>query len=219
MRPWTECMPSPDLPTPLQDRPFGALLRQFRVAAGLSQEELAVRAGLSVRGISDLERGVRRQPQPGTLRLLVAALGLAPNEQAVLEAAVDRRRRPLDPQVNRQPLVPQRHAEPAPSHLPPNLPVPPTTLIGRHQEVGSVVALLRRRSARLVTLLGPGGVGKTRLALAAAAQLARDYEHGVYFVDLASIDDAALVAPTIGPALGVVESATGSIVQALEAIK
>src|SRR5215831_17125191 len=70
---------------------FGELLRRFRLAAGLTQEELAERAGLSARGVQDLERGLRRSPYPATTRRLVEALGLADTERAVLFGAVDRR--------------------------------------------------------------------------------------------------------------------------------
>jgi predicted ATPase/class 3 adenylate cyclase len=73
------------------ERPaFGEMLRRARVAAGLSQEELAERAGLSARGISDLERGARRVPRRDTVELLAAALGLAPEERARLAAAIRR---------------------------------------------------------------------------------------------------------------------------------
>src|SRR5262252_2434218 len=70
-----------------QARPFGVLLQRHRVAAGLSQEELAERAGLSRRGISDLERGVRRAPYPATVRRLAEALGLDPTQRAGLLAS------------------------------------------------------------------------------------------------------------------------------------
>src|SRR5215217_1375766 len=73
---------------------FAALLRRHRIAAELSQEALAERAGLSVRAISDLERGARRAPYRETVRLLVDALGLAAGDREALEAAVDRGRGP-----------------------------------------------------------------------------------------------------------------------------
>jgi class 3 adenylate cyclase len=73
---------------------FGELLRRYRVAAGLSQEALAARAGLSARGISDLERGLRHAPQRQTLQLLAEALGLSAEQRATLEAVVVRRRGP-----------------------------------------------------------------------------------------------------------------------------
>src|SRR4051812_3804595 len=67
--------------------PFGDLVRQFRVAAGLTQEELAARANISVRAISDLERAKRRRPQRETLRLLADALGLTDEERQRFDAA------------------------------------------------------------------------------------------------------------------------------------
>jgi membrane protein implicated in regulation of membrane protease activity/DNA-binding XRE family transcriptional regulator len=72
----------------------GALLKRYRVAAGLTQEELAERAGLSVRAISDLERGLHRSPQRETVQLLAAALDLAPADRATFEAAARRLREP-----------------------------------------------------------------------------------------------------------------------------
>jgi transcriptional regulator with XRE-family HTH domain len=71
-----------------QDRPFGARLRRVREAAGLTQEDLAARAGLSAKGISDLERGARRRPRPHTVRALADALELSEDERASLLATV-----------------------------------------------------------------------------------------------------------------------------------
>jgi len=85
-----------------------------------------------------------------------------------------------------------------------NLPTPLTSFLGREQELAAVTALLRR--VRLLTLTGPGGIGKTRLALAAARQVAALFPDGVWFVDLASVADAAGVIPAIAQALGVAES-------------
>src|SRR3712207_6139239 len=74
-----------------QVAPFGAHLRRLREAAGLTQEELAERAGLTAKGISDLERGRRRRPYPHTTRCLADALGLSEHERGSLFAAVDRK--------------------------------------------------------------------------------------------------------------------------------
>jgi predicted ATPase/class 3 adenylate cyclase len=82
-----------------------------------------------------------------------------------------------------------------------NVPAPPNTLIGREREIGAVRSLLQRSDARLVTLTGPGGIGKTRLAIQVAAELHVDYADGIWFVDLAPIRDSMLVLPRIIQAL------------------
>jgi predicted ATPase len=96
-----------------------------------------------------------------------------------------------------------------------NLPVQPTPFLGRDRELTEVVGLLRREDVRLVTLTGPGGSGKTRLGLQAAAELVEDYLDGVWFVGLAALTDPALVLPTIAQTLGVGESASASFADAL----
>jgi len=86
-----------------------------------------------------------------------------------------------------------------------NLPLQPTALIGREHEVAQVCALLRGSDTRLLTLTGPGGTGKTRLALQVAAEFLDSFADGVYFVALAPIRDPALVIETIAATLGVKE--------------
>ncbi len=90
---------------------------------------------------------------------------------------------------------------------PTNLPVQPTPLVGREREVADVIELLRRPDVRAVTLTGPGGTGKTRLALQAAAELIEDFPNGVFFVTLAATTDPELVLPQIAQTLGVNETA------------
>jgi predicted ATPase/class 3 adenylate cyclase len=99
---------------------------------------------------------------------------------------------------------------------PNNLPAQPNTLIGREREVSVVRDLLRRAGVRLVTLTGPGGTGKTRLALQVASELLDEFTHGVWFVNLAPISDSALVISTIAQTLGVKESGSQSLVDMLK---
>ena len=88
----------------------------------------------------------------------------------------------------------------------PALPAPPTSFVGREDVVAEVAALLRRHDVRLVTLTGPGGTGKTRLALRVAANCAAGFADGVAFVPLATVHQAELVVPTIAQVLGVRET-------------
>jgi predicted ATPase/DNA-binding XRE family transcriptional regulator len=175
---------------------FGILLRRLRTAAALSQEELAERAGLSVRAISDLERGVHRAPRLETIRLLADALRLGEPERSDLLAAAR-------PEATAATSAERDRAAGRPS-----LPIPPTRLIGREAEVAEVRALLVRSEVRLVTLTGSGGTGKTHLALAVAARVRDRYPDGVWFVDLSPLTDPDLVLPVIATALGVRETAS-----------
>jgi predicted ATPase/DNA-binding SARP family transcriptional activator len=88
------------------------------------------------------------------------------------------------------------------------LPVPPTSLVGRRLEAAAVIGLLRGENVRLLTLTGPGGTGKTRLALAIAEELGPALADGASFVDLAPLDDASLLAPTIAHALEIAEGSS-----------
>jgi predicted ATPase/class 3 adenylate cyclase len=100
---------------------------------------------------------------------------------------------------------------------PTNLPVQPTALIGRENELAEVEALLGREQVRLVTLTGTGGTGKTRLALQAAAALVEEFPSGVFLVSLAPVRDPELVVATVAQALGVREQPGEPLERTLQA--
>jgi predicted ATPase/DNA-binding XRE family transcriptional regulator len=160
----------------LVDSTFGAVLRRHRLAAGLTQEALAERARMSAEGIGALERGRRRAPYRATVALLAEALRLAPEGVAELEAAAaigsrPRAGRAASPETNDS----ERH----------NLPTPPNKLLGREHELAELRALVAE--ARLVTVTGAGGIGKTRVALEIGRELIDRGENGVWFIDLANV--------------------------------
>src|SRR6188474_1781725 len=165
---------------------FGAQLRALREAAGFTQEELATIAGLSVHAVSALERGERRRPHIETVRALSAALDLSgPARDALLASA----RAPVH-----QTAVDELSCTALPLAL--------TTLLGREAELRTVRGWLADSTARLITLVGPGGVGKTRLALEIARSVADEGTTRVVFVPLAGIREASFVAPSIADAFG-----------------
>jgi predicted ATPase/class 3 adenylate cyclase len=98
---------------------------------------------------------------------------------------------------------------------PHNLPLQPTPLLGREEQVAAVAALLRRAAVRLVTLTGPGGIGKTRLALQVAAEVVEDFADGVWFVRLSRLTDPRLVVPTIAQTLGLKEQGSQPVSETL----
>ena len=186
---------------------FGRRLRGLREAAGLSQEDLAARAGLTAKGIGALERGERRHPQSHTVRSLADALNLSDADRGAFLAAVPKRAGGA-----------LSHAEARVDTfaLPAALPVaPPTPLLGREPEVTAVLSLLEKGEARLLTLTGPGGVGKTRLALEVAGGAKEMFTDGVAFVALASLNDADLVLSTIFRTLGLQEAGGRSVRETL----
>lgn len=174
---------------------FAMLLRHFRTVAGFSQDALAERAGLSPRGISDLERGVRRVPHLTTVGLLADGLGLDPESRQALLAAA------------RPATTAEHETGPLPGGA--QLPTPLTGLIGRDRELAELSSLLGTASTRLVTLTGPGGIGKTRLALQVVADLPPVFADGARFVDLSALADPSLVLATIGGILGVRQERVG----------
>jgi predicted ATPase/DNA-binding XRE family transcriptional regulator len=160
---------------------FGRLLQRLRRTAGLSQQELAERAGLSLRGIADLERGARRSPYPATVRRLTQALDLNEADRADL----------LTSAAMYEPVTHPTQDEHARS-----LHQPLSSFIGREREKAMVQHHLE--TARLVTLTGTGGIGKTRLALEVAAG-----SDLVAYVDLTPVSDGELVGAAVAEAVGI----------------
>jgi predicted ATPase/DNA-binding XRE family transcriptional regulator len=184
---------------------FGALLREHRLAAGLSQEALAERAKMSTNGISALERGYRRSPQRETLELLAGALALSGDQRRAFEAAATR------------PALPRRGGAsvtvgPWPQAGASLLPIALTTFVGRENELAEIQALVREH--RMVTLVGSGGVGKTQTALRAASSLS-DHVEGTVFVGLAPIASPSLVTGATAAALGVQEVPNSPLLETL----
>jgi predicted ATPase/DNA-binding XRE family transcriptional regulator len=165
---------------------FGDLLREFRVRAGLSQNDLAEKARISEDAVGALERGVRKVPYRNTVALLARALELTAHETAALEAA----------------RVAGR-SKPARDGVAHNIAAERTSLIGREADVEYILKLLRR--SRLVSVTGSGGVGKTRVALETGRSLLGDPFPEVWFIDLGPLIDgdfiAAKIANTIQPPL------------------
>ncbi len=195
-----------------QDLTFGSQLRRLREAAGLTQEELAMRAGLSPRAISALERGERQRPYPYTVRALAEALGLSEEERATLFASVSKASSATSSSYGEiriggfaaNPSSPKdRPPEESPGTDRHNLPSARTSFIGRDAEMLEVRRLLAM--TRLLTLTGAGGCGKTRLALEVARDLQGAYADGVWLVELAPLSEGALVPQAVGAALGVRE--------------
>ncbi|HEY7036174.1 MAG TPA: tetratricopeptide repeat protein, partial [Thermomicrobiales bacterium] len=185
---------------------FGVLLRRLRSSADLTQEELAERAGVSARLVSDLERGAIQRPRRDTVRMLADGLHLSDADREAFAA-----------RARGYPTAGRPDVAAPPAARRGTLPLPPNALVGRDREVAAVTSLLMQPDVRLVTLVGPGGVGKTRLALDVAFRLAGAFPDGVWFVDLAPVTDPALVLPSLARTLGVQEGGVQSLRESLVA--
>jgi predicted ATPase/DNA-binding XRE family transcriptional regulator len=191
------------------EQSFAELLRRARREAGLTQEELAARAGISTRAVSDLEREINRTPQLETLRLLADALELSSPDRQTWSAVRRRTSTRERAHVRHEATGTQQGG---------HLPTPLTSFVGRDREVAEVVAMLGRPNVRLVTITGPGGVGKTRLAIAAGQRVTGSdgrFPDGVWFVNLAPLRDPELVLPSIATALSLSVSGKKPVLMAL----
>ena len=158
---------------------FGEELRRLRRRSGLSQETLAARAGLSPEAVSLLERG-RRSPRMTTMRLLAEGLRLRESDRSALFASVN------------------LHEASTPT-----APVFADHLVGRNKELREVAELIERDDTRLLTLLGPAGVGKTRIALGYVATQPTRFPDGVHWFPIGTLNDPSTVHSALAGALGV----------------
>lgn len=189
---------------------LGELLRTHRIHAGLSQESLAAASGVSARTISDLERGQRTSAHLETVRMLADTLGMSGDERRLLFGSAVRARTAGASRSN---------AMSGTSRWIASIPTPATPLVGRSTELETLSAMLAGHTAKIVTLTGPGGAGKTRLVIEAARLLAPHYADGAAFVELASVPEAALVPDAIARALGMTPRANASAAQLADLLR
>ncbi len=179
-------------------RSFSLALKHLRAHYGLTQDELAARSGVSVRSISDLERGISRAPHRDTVRLLSVALGLTDAEAAGLLALA----RPGNEVDAHDALT--------------DIPFWTVPCIGREDDLATLEATLARPDSRLLTLVGVAGIGKTRLALEIAARMTGAAGERVFFIDLAAISSARYVLPAIAQHLGLREQPATAIMTVIQ---
>lgn len=187
--------------------PLGSLLRQHRAARGFTQEVLAERAGIGVRTIKGMEQGERHRPRADTISRLITALELSSDQGAVLRKAIhgDAGRAISCPST--QSMITLGDAAAL------------TPLIGREEVVQGALAQLADGTTRLLTLVGPPGVGKTRVGLEVARRVADAPERcsqRVESIALASVRQPDLVLSAILHAVGIREAYDSALLDAIE---
>jgi len=182
----------------LVDVSFGEWLKRRRKAAGLTQEQFALQINCSMSAVRKFEAEERR-PSAQIVEQLAKIYNIPQNERQAFQrfARGDWK------------AAPGEISEEAPWLASPklprfNLPSSITSLIGREQEIADIREYLSKNSIRLVTLVGPPGIGKTRLSIEVAREALSDFPDGIFFVPLAPLDDPSLIAVTIAQALGYV---------------
>jgi predicted ATPase/transcriptional regulator with XRE-family HTH domain len=168
---------------------FGAVLRGLRSRARMTQEELAERAGVSVRTIRSLESDRSSTPRFSSIRALAGALDLKTGERQRFERLADRH---------------DQARQPAPSTIGGSIPVPLSQLVGRDAEISRLVEVVLGGTARLISLTGLAGIGKSRLALAVADATAQQGRR-TWWVPLSGVGERKYVLDAVAGALGISE--------------
>jgi len=177
---------------------FGDWVKRRRKALDLTQQELARKVGCSVATIFKIESDERR-PSRQIAELLALHLEIPP-EQKQLFLKVARQEKVVD-SLGSIPPASLTHTAPSSDRPQARLPISLTSLIGREHELQMIVQQIQDPSCRLLTLTGPGGVGKTRLALEAAYQLQDSFLHGTWFVSLSGASVSEFIVPAIADVL------------------
>lgn len=190
---------------------FGELLRYLRERLHLSQRELAGLVGYHYSYMSYLEKNMRVPDEASLLGRFIPALGLEDEPELaarLLELARDRQKKSILPVREAEPTTSKGNAYQLPTSL--------TVMLGRGSEVASLNKILDRPEVRMVTIVGPPGVGKTRLALHVAEQAVKNFKDGVIFVNLTPVIQSELVLPAIAATLGIQKLSGGSITETLK---
>lgn len=191
---------------------FGELLHQLRRRAGMTQSVLAAAVDFSISHISNLEKN-QRQPSVALVRAkFVPALGLQ-DEPRLAQRLVDLAtlaRGEWPAEAQHQPVQPTLVAPSSSAGVANIVTLPLLPILGREQDLSVISKRLLGHQGRLLTLIGPPGIGKTTLGLAATARLQVNFHHGAYVVPLASVTDPALVGAAMMNVLGLTDSSTRS---------
>jgi predicted ATPase/transcriptional regulator with XRE-family HTH domain len=181
------------------DYSFGTWVKRRRKALDLTQQELARQIGCSPSLIFKIESDERR-PSRQMAELLAKHLDI-PTDQQPIFLKTARQEKGI---ASLDSIPPLSGIEPdsAPKQNPGNLPISPTSLIGREHELNVITKQLREPACRLLTLTGPGGIGKTRLSIEVGRELESEFADGVYLISLGSIGITETIIPTIADVLG-----------------
>src|SRR5436190_6263496 len=191
--------------------PFGTRLKEYRSAHGLTRAALARRIGCSPETIHKIELGQRR-PSRQIAELLAEAVRISPEEREQFVEFARSRISEDTTEIGKAAIQPSRsqtHSHPT------NLSMPLNRLIGREHEIEAIRSLILGQGVRLLTLTGPPGIGKTRLATHVGLDMLDEFPNGVFFVSLASLTEPNMVLDTIGRALGLQDAGYEHWVQVL----